>query len=266
MIWFSWIGIFLQVQRQEQLRIENWNTKALFMFIQRQLSTPVQIFSGDSGWQSLSALNPRDQGWRCCRVLSDVSFAWHNRLPRAVAVCCPLSVVRCPRCPLSAVRCRLSDKHQQYTSEHLFPKVSENNLVSHFRQLHNVCTAQDIVLFWHTPHTVIRCTPYGKRLYDYLFDSSGPDVSPIYTILYMFYDAAAYNACCWCWCCFVATATDELWAQLSQLRYNIKTITHCIISATRKEKQKQKQTQKQKSKATATCLASRLRQGFSRYL
>lgn len=163
-------------------------------------------------------------------------------LTQSLAACrrCLLSVVRCPRCPLSAVRCRLSDKHQQYTSEHLFPKVSENNLVSHFRQLHNVCTAQDIVLFWHTPHTVIRCTPYGKRLYDYLFDSSGSDVSPIYTILYMFYDAAAYNACCWCWCCFVATATDELWAQLSQLRYTIKTITHCIISATRNEKQKQK--------------------------
>lgn len=132
------------------------------------------------------------------RGLSDVSF--------------PQSLAACRRCPLS-------DKHHQYTSGHLFPKVSENNLISHFRQLHNVCTAQDIVLFWHTPHTVIRYTVYGIRLYDYLFDSSGPDVSPIYTILYMFYDAAAYNACCWCWCCFVATATDELWAQLSQLRY-----------------------------------------------
>lgn len=110
---------------------------------------------------------------------------------------CPLpDTIACRVPSLSVVRCPLSDKHHQYTSGHLFPKVSENNLVSHFRQLHNVCTAQDIVLFWHTPHTVIRYTAYGIRLYDYLFDSSGPDVSPIYTILYMFYDAAAYNACC----------------------------------------------------------------------
>lgn len=159
MIWFSGIGIFLQVQRQEQLRTENWNTKALFMFIQRQLSTPVQIFSGDSGWQSLSALNPRDQGWRCCRVLSDVSFAWHNRLPRAVAVCCPLFAVRVVRSPLSVVGCRINTSNTRASiCFRKFPKIISYLIFASctmFAQLKILCcSGTHLIPLYVVRHTV----------------------------------------------------------------------------------------------------------------
>lgn len=77
--------------------------------------------------------NPRDQGCRVvgrCRggQMSDMSFIWHNRLPRAVAV--PPS-----RCP--AVRIN----ERAFVSES-FPKIISYLPSQFFRQLHNVCTAQ----------------------------------------------------------------------------------------------------------------------------
>lgn len=138
------------------------------MFIQRQLSTPVQIFSGDSGWQSLSALNPRDQGWRCCRGTQGAV--------RCV-LCLTQSLAACRRCPLSAVRCRINTTNTRAgICFRKFPKIISYLIFASctmFAQLKILCySGTHLIPLYATRHTVydyttIYLTPAGLTSVQY---------------------------------------------------------------------------------------------------
>lgn len=164
------------------------------MFIQRQLSTPVQIFSGKFRLTVAVRCPQATLVTRAVELwegvgggqMSDMSFIWHNRLPRAVAV--PPS--RCPN--KRAGIC--------------FRKFPKNNLVSalsFFSPVAQCLHSSSKILCYSSTH--LRPLYRYTIRYDYttIYLTPAGLTSVQYTQFYICFMTLRLICwwCCWCWCC-----------------------------------------------------------------